>query len=204
MKINILLGIALLLFAVVIWSADAVDDHALEEARSKLATIIQRDALLNEQKLDAGAFTIDSYRFRELGADFRPTASEHDALRIKAKSGSSFVALVDRGPQALSFGVSTSKEVAVVQVRQRHSETRPSQLVYTVLDDEGRPKLDVYDYEMDGQADTRMHYGPSGGVELWYVDRWYRMERQEQQRFITVEGKRKAVVNQKGQLAVVP
>jgi hypothetical protein len=73
------------------------------------------------------------------------------------------------------------------------------------LDADGKPKLDVHDYEMDGQADMRFHFseaGQPGYVELWYLDRWYRMQRQATERLITVDGKRKPVVSRDGRLIV--
>jgi hypothetical protein len=201
-KVRRAFGFGLLLYAAAGWPADTPADREMEEVRGKLADIIARDSLSNMRTLDADAFTIDSFRYRELTAQFKPTDRQHSALRIKPKAGPPFAVSVDRGPDTIGFAVENGAGEAVVQVGQRHADPGLNHLIYTVLDAQGHPKTIVHDYEIDGQADTRMHFGPSGYVEVWHLDRWYRMERKDGERFITVDGKKKLVVSRQGKLAV--
>ena len=62
--------------------------------------------------------------------------------------------------------------------------------------------IEVFDYEMDGQADVRMHYASPSYAEVWYRDRWLRVERRGEDHGVYVDGQFKKVRDQNGRLHV--
>jgi hypothetical protein len=60
-------------------------------------------------------------------------------------------------------------------------------LTYSRVDEDGEIVLTVIDYEADGQPDLRLNFADRYN-ELWYVDRWYRLEKRGDRQGIVVDG----------------
>jgi hypothetical protein len=69
----------------------------------------------------------------------------------------------------------------------RDGDGRIDVLEYYVVDEKGEPVMSVVDYEADGQWDMRIHY-KEHYFEIWYGDRWYRVEKRGDRPGIVVAG----------------
>ena len=60
-------------------------------------------------------------------------------------------------------------------------------LTYAKVDANGKVLVEVTDYEVDG-PDIRLNFADRY-IELWYADRWYRVEDRDGRRGIVLNGK---------------
>lgn len=74
-------------------------------------------------------------------------------------------------------------------------------LSYATVDKDGKVLVQVTDYEADGQLDMRINFAESY-VELWHLDRWYRVEDRNGQRGVVVNGGFVELTNENNRLSI--
>jgi len=179
------------LVVVSFWSlaAAAQDRPSGDEAFEKFGRII-RDATSNVERFEANGFRVETEVGKELGADLKPTGREMAFLEVTADG--IFRVGVEKGRDGMSRGGGVAlfhrtTGQPMLTVGDRDGDGRIDILELFVLDENGEVAMVVDDYEADGQPDVRVHY-KEHYVEIWYVDRWYRVEKREDRRGIVVDG----------------
>jgi hypothetical protein len=197
---RLIAGIAAAFFACVGLCADVPTRDDLVEG---LAKLIPPETVTDEQLVRAGIFDVKTLKYRELSKDLRPTDAEHTLARVAVRDVPQLEIGIDRGRGTIGVElVDARTQASLLSVGKRDSELRLNWLRYTVMDDAGNARLEVTDYEMDGQADVRMHYGSASYAEIWYADRWLRVERNGNAHGVYVNGQFKKVQSESGRLRV--
>lgn len=179
------------------------DSPSRDELAAKLAKAFPPGTFTDEQVVRANVFEVTTLNYRELSRDLALTDAKHAVARISVDRGPPLTVGVDRGPNTIGVEILDARtQETLVAVGKRDSDNRLNDLRYTVVDDAGKPTLEVFDYEMDGQADVRMHYGSARYTEIWHANRWLRIERGGQGRGVHVDGQFKKVESKDGRLYV--
>ena len=180
--------VAMSLIVLVFCCAVAVaQDRAqiLQEFRDTLA----ENAISDSDVYRSNGFLIESAQVNQLGADLKPDGTQFQQVWVNADDV--FRVVIEKGrPESTGGGVGIFHRQSwkpMLSVGDRDGDGRIDMLTYTVFDQDGEQVMDVIDYEADGQADIRHHFG-KGYYDIWYGDRWYATESQDGRRGIVVDG----------------
>ncbi len=154
------------------------------------------DAVSGVEVFESHGFRVESAQADELGADLKPSGDQFQVL--SATADGLFKVLVEKGrPMSAGGGVSVVHDKSgapMLSTADRNGDGRIDMLTYSVLDQDGQTVVLVTDYDVDGQADLRVHLQESY-AEIWHEDRWYRIERRDGVRGIVVDGDFREVRN---------
>ena len=166
---------------------------------------VESGAITAPETFATNGFRIESSHAKEVGLDFKPDGNEFDFLSVTATGV--FRVGVEKGrPSKASAGVGAyggPKGNPILIAADNDGNGSLDYLGYYVLDENGEAALSVDDFDADGQADMRIHFR-EGYVELWYADRWYRVEKRDGQRGIVVDGEWLEVRNENNRPIVGP
>lgn len=158
----------------------------------------------NERSFQANGFHIDAGRSNELGGDLKPSGNTMDMLIVT--SDSTFKVAIEKGRKGMSLGGGLAlfhrqNGQPILAVGDQDGDGRLDGLTYSVVDEKGDSVMDVTDYEVDGQADVRIHF-KDRYTEIWHIDRWYRIVSRDEARGILVDGKFVALRREKNRWIV--
>jgi hypothetical protein len=174
-----------------------------EELAAQLAKLFPPGTVTDEQLVRSGMFELRTLKYRELSKDLQLTDSEHAVARVSIERVPPLVVDIDRGKETVGIEiVDVRTQGSLISVGKHDSDSQLNSLRYTVADTSGKAVIQVFDYEMDGQADVRMHYASPSYAEVWYRDRWFRVERRGEDHGVYVDGHFKRVRDQNGRLHV--
>ena len=179
----LLFGVAVIVGA----QPPAVEDE-LEQFTQSLARTIE-DNMTNAEARDMNGFRVRTSDNAELGRDFGPNGNRFQVLEIA--SPGVFRMMVEKGRPS-SLGGSTGvyhrdSGQQMLGTWDADGDGRLDGVEYSTVDENGKARLTVIDYEADGQLDMRMH-SDEGYAEIWHVDRWYRIEKRGNQRGVMLDG----------------
>lgn len=165
----------------------AVEDE-LEQFKESLARTIDAN-MTNAETRDMNGFHVQTADNAELGRDFRPNGNRFQLLEIT--SPGVFRTMVEKGrpsSQGGSTGVyHRDSGEQMFGAWDSDGDGRLDGVQYSTMDESGKTRVTVIDYEADGQLDLRMH-SDEGYAEIWHVDRWYRIEKRGDQRGVMLDG----------------
>ena len=197
---RLIAGIAAAFFACVGLCADVPSHDDLVEM---LAKVIPPGTVTDEHVVRADIFDVKTMKYRELSKELQLTDAQHTLARVSVRDVPQLEIGIDRGSGTIGVEIVDARTQAnLLSVGKRDSQGRLDSLRYTVVDDAGNPQLEVIDYEMDGQADVRMHYGSPSFAEVWHADRWLRVERKGDARGVYINGQFRRVRSEGGRLRV--
>ena len=187
----------------------AITARAAEEALSRddllaeFAKLLPPDAITESHTLNSNGFTLEFDRYKQLGEGLEPNGKEFQSLFVSA-SGAFRTQVVKGVLPNVDNGVSIyhrDSGTPLLALSDSDGDGRPDMLTYWNVDAAGEASFQVTDYDMDGQPDLRINYAEHR-VELWHLDRWYRVETRDGHRGIVVDGKFVEVRNEKSRLFV--
>ena len=185
-------------------SSHAVTDEEVFELGKKL---IPKDTLFDAKGGEINGFVIESYRAKELDKDFKTTDKTYSNILVfsgKNKEKSANVIMVRDREAPNSVGVAImppGQALPVVNVGDNDGDGHFDYISYSVVDKNGINYLEIFDYEMDGQPDMRINLRDHI-FELWYIDKWYVVNKENDKQYVVVDGKRKAVVTENNRATV--
>lgn len=145
----------------------------------------------NANSFQTNGFSIEAGRVNELGRDLKPDGNAMDMLIVRSET--TFQIAIEKGRNGMSLGGGlalfhrhTGKPM--LSVGDEDGDGRLDGLTYSVVDEKGEIVMDVTDYEVDGQADARVHF-KDRYMEIWHIDKWYRLESRNAERGILIDGK---------------
>jgi len=156
----------------------------LEQFKESLARTIAEN-MTNAEVRDMSGFRVQASDNAEIG----PKGNRFQLLSVAAPGV--FRTLVEKGRPSSQGGSSgiyhrdTGEQM--LGAWDSDGDGRLDGVEYSTMDENGKPRLHVIDYEADGQLDLRMHLD-DGYTEIWHVDRWYRIEKRGNQRGVTLNG----------------
>ena len=163
-------------------------DDALEQFKERLERSTEANTR-NPEARDMNGFRVLSSDNAELGIDFRPNGNRFQGLEIT--SPGVFRALVEKGrPSSLGGSMGAfhrSSGEPLFGAWDSDGDGRLDGVEYSTVDENGKARIHVIDYEADGQLDLRLHFD-EGYNEIWHVDRWYRIEKRGDQRGVILDG----------------
>jgi hypothetical protein len=171
-------------------SAAAQDDTEQQRERIKqsLESAIE-SGTTNAETYDTNGFHVESARVEELGANLRPNGTRFQMLEVSSP-GTFRVGIENGRPMSTGGGLALfhrDSGAPLLSVGDSDGDGALDILTYSKVDQDGKAILDVIDYESDGQADFRIHFVDSY-MEVWHVDRWYRVENRGGVRGIVLNG----------------
>jgi hypothetical protein len=197
---RLIAGTAAAFFACVSLCAD-IPTH--DDLVQKLAKVIPPGTVTDERVVRADIFDVKTMKYRELSKELQLTDAQHTLARVSVRDVPQLDIGIDRGAGTIGVAIVDARtQENLLSVGKRDSQGRLDSLRYTVVDDAGNPQLEVIDYEMDGQADVRMHYGSPSYAEVWYADRWFRVQRNGNAHGVYVNGQFRRVRSEGGRLRV--
>jgi hypothetical protein len=188
----IVFGAAVLCFA----SGTSSQEYDSQEDLAKQFSELLSKATTDLEVFETNGFQIQSSRNKELGADFQPNGIEMQMLLIEADD--IFKVGVEKGrPMSTGGGIALfHRETGqpMLSAGDENGDGSIDSLMYSVFDENGKLILGVTDYEADGQADLRVHFGEDY-FEIWHNERWYRSENRDGVRGIVVDGTFREIQN---------
>jgi hypothetical protein len=178
----------LFFFGIDALAQDPTADEDLERVTRSLAATIAAN-MTNTEIYDTNGFRLEASDNAELGADFRPNGSRFQLLSVSADG--MFRVIVEKGrPSSQGAGaaiVHRESGAPMLSTSDADGDGRLDGVSYSRMDENGKTLLTVIDYEADGQADLRMHFADDFS-EIWHSDRWYRIDKRDDRRGITLNG----------------
>jgi hypothetical protein len=164
-------------------------DDPLEQFKERLTRAAEAN-MKDADSRDMTGFRVNASDNAELGIDFKPNGNRFQLLEIT--SPGVFRTMVEKGRSSGSLGGSTgayhrNSGERLFAAWDADGDGRLDGLDYSVVDENGKTRLVVIDYEADGQLDLRLHFD-EGYNEIWHVDRWYRVEKRGDQRGVILDG----------------
>lgn len=153
---------------------DSVSNSGLVQQFSKL---IPSDVIRDVETFEATGFQVTSSTASELNAEFEPSGSEKELLRVES-DGMFSVWLERSRTQTSGGGIMVQHPQSgwpLLLANDNDNDGRLDILTYTVMNEFGESLIEITDYDVDGQADLRLHL-QEGFFEIWHQDRWYRSE----------------------------
>jgi hypothetical protein len=167
---------------------DPTGDEDLERVKQSLSPRIAGN-MTNAESYDTNGFRLEAADTAELGADFRPNGNRFQVLHVSAPGV--FLVTVEKGRSSSQGGgaaiLHRDSGAPMLSASDADGDGLLDGVSYSRMDENGKTLLTVIDYEADGQADLRMHFADSF-TEIWHSDRWYRIEKREDRRGITLNG----------------
>ncbi|HSC14873.1 MAG TPA: hypothetical protein VLI71_07125 [Gammaproteobacteria bacterium] len=161
------------------------------------------DNMRNPEAHDLNGFRVLTSDNAELGADFRPNGNRFQLLEIA--SPGVFRTMVEKGrpsSQGGSTGVyHRDSGQPMLGTWDADGDGRLDGVQYWTMDENGKARLTVIDYEADGQLDLRMHFDEVY-TEIWHIDRWHRIEKRGNQRGVMLDGEFVELERQDNRLVV--
>jgi hypothetical protein len=187
----------------VVSSSSAQNRDATDELVQQFLEAIPPDTITNAQAYETNGFQVQSSQNRELGADFQPTGNQMQFLTVTAEG--IFKVGIEKGrPMSTGGGIGIfhrESGAPMLTAGDQDGDGRIDILTYGVFDENGEHVLEIIDYEADGQADVKIHFG-QGFYEVWHIDRWYRAENRDGIRGIIVGGDFREIRNIDNRLTV--
>jgi hypothetical protein len=178
----------LFFFGIDALAQDPTADEDLERVTRSLAPTIAAN-MTNAEIYATNGFRLEASDNAELGADLAPDGHRFQLLSVSADG--TFRAIVEKGrPSSQGGGAAIlhrDSGAPMLSASDADGDGLLDGVSYSRMDENGKTLLTVIDYEADGQADLRMHFADSF-TEIWHNDRWYRIERREDRRGITLNG----------------
>jgi len=159
-------------------------EDELERFKEALAHEIANN-MTNVEVRDMTGFHVETSDNAELG----PDGNRFQLLSVAAPG--TFRTIVEKG-RPPSRGGSTGvyhrdSGEQMLGTWDADGDGRLDGIEYSTMDENGKARIHVIDYEADGQLDLRMHLD-EGYSEIWGVDRWYRIEKRGNQRGVMLDG----------------
>ena len=163
---------------------------AVEGDLEEFAEFLERtaeDNMRNPEAREMNGFRVLTSDNAELGIDFKPNGNRFQQLDIT--SPGVFRTIVEKGRPS-SLGGSTGvfhrdSGQPMFSAWDSDGDGRLDGVTYAAVDENGKIRVTVTDYDADGQADLRLY---SDYAEIWDVDRWYRIEKRGNQRGVILDG----------------
>lgn len=166
-----------LIFCLLVPMALASDATISDELVQQFSKLIPSDVIRDVETFEANGFQVTSSTASELNAEFEPSGSEKELLRVES-DGMFSVWLERSRTQTSGGGIMVQHPQSgwpLLLANDNDSDGRLDILTYTVMNEFGESLIEITDYDVDGQADLRLHL-QEGFFEIWHQDRWYRSE----------------------------
>ena len=172
-------------------AAQPADSPSREELIEAFRRAVPEDVSSNVETFVTNGFGVESSIAKELGRNLAPTGKQMAMLNVTADG--TFTVGIERGREGMSLGggfaiFHRASGTPMLSAGDRDGDGRIDIVTYGVVDADGKPVIDVVDFEADGQPDFRINFAEHF-FEIWHLDRWYRAESRDGRRGIILDGR---------------
>lgn len=183
--------------------AGASADAPKEDVRAERERLVKQfskllpkpeEYLSNASVFESNGFKVQGFHLKRLklenGPKLQSSSSGASFDNLIIDSDSTFKVTLEKGlTQSKGGGLALYNRrsgIPMMAAVDQDGDGRLDFVAYTVTDEAGEGVLEVFDYDVDGQADVRIHKDHYS--EIWRADRWYRVERRDGKNGILIDG----------------
>jgi len=193
MSINRYVLIAFIIFLpLVVFAGDSPIDKFYE----KLEPLV-KESIHDLKTYKSNGFSIQTFKFNPI--DPIELKKENHICSYAIIKGdqtpSIHIGLDNESKNSFGFTVYHSKtSEPIISAGDSDGDGKLDDLIYTVMDDNGKALMQIIDYGMDGILDSRLHFD-SAYAEIQYQNKWYKIEKKGDERGIYINGEFKPLKN---------